>query len=80
MRLRWAGRRGGELRLHSLYRGNPYLPGEVCAVRLLGMDEDLKWTVEEDGLHIKLPLTRPDEPAFAFRIVTGARGGKCGAR
>ena len=61
---------GGELRLHSLYRGNPYLAGDVCSVRLLGSDGDVKWTLEDDGLHIKLPQHQPDEPAFTFRIAT----------
>jgi alpha-L-fucosidase len=60
----------GELRLHSLYRGNPYLSGEVCSVRLLGSEGDLTWTVKNDGLHIKLPATAPQEPAFTFRILT----------
>ncbi len=62
-------RAGGELRLHSLYRGNPYLHGDICSVRLLGTGGDLKWTSEDDGLHIKLPAREPDEPAFAFRVL-----------
>ncbi len=71
---------GGELRLHSLYRGNPYLSGEVCSVRLLGTEGDLQWTLEDDGLHIKLPGTKPDELAFTFRIATrNVPNQKCGA-
>ena len=72
---------GGDLRLHSLYRGNPYLPGEVCSVRLLGSEGKLKWTTEEDGLHIKLPSSAPDEAAFTFRIETKKDGAQaCGLR
>jgi alpha-L-fucosidase len=63
---------GGDLRLHSLYRGNPYMLEDVCSVRLLGLDRDLQWTIEDDGMHIKLPSAEPDEPAFTFRIVTRA--------
>ncbi len=70
---------GDELRLHSLYRGSPYLPGEVCSVRLLGTPGELKWTNEADGLHVKLPLHQADEPAFTFRILTThSSGQKCG--
>jgi len=61
---------GGELRLHSLYRGNPYLTGDVCSVRLLGSEGDLKCMLEADGIHIKLPQHEPNELAFTFRIVT----------
>jgi alpha-L-fucosidase len=61
---------GGELRLHTLYRGNPYLGDEICSVRLLGSSSDLSSTLEDDGLHIKLPQTKPDEPAFTFRLLT----------
>ncbi len=59
----------GELRLHSLYRGNPYLSAPVCSVRLLGGSDELPFTQQDDGLHIKLPQTPPDEPAFTFRLV-----------
>ena len=69
----------GELRLHSLYRGNPYLTGDACSVRLLGTDDELKWSSENDGLHIKLPSRAPDEPAFTFRIlVKNLARNKCG--
>ena len=64
---------GGELRLRSLYRGNPYVAGEVCSVRLLGSNDYLKWANEDDGLHIKLPARAPDEAAFTFRIATNCR-------
>jgi alpha-L-fucosidase len=60
----------GELRLHTLWRGTPYLPGPVCSVQLLGSNSQLSWTQQEDGLHIKLPQAAPDEPAFTFRIRT----------
>ncbi len=61
---------GSELRLRSLYRGNPYLSSNVCSVQLLGKDGELEWRQQEDGLHVQLPAKRPDEPAYTFRIVT----------
>jgi len=69
----------GELRLHSLPSGTPYLSGPVCSVRMLGSDEQLSWTQREDGLHIPLPRVKPDEPAFVFRIMeSDGRLGHCG--
>jgi len=59
----------GELRIRTLYRGNPYLEGSVCSIRLLGSAEALSWSEEGDGLHVKLPAKLPAEPAFVFRIL-----------
>lgn len=56
------------LRIHTLWRGTPYLHGPVCSVRLLGFNNLLSFTQREDGLYIQLPQNRPDEPAFTFRI------------
>lgn len=61
----------GELQLHSFYRGNPYIPENVCSVRLLGSEGALTWKQEEDGLHITLPAKTADEPAYSFRIDSG---------
>jgi len=68
----------GDVQVHTLWRGNPYTDGQVCSVTLLGSDSQLTWTQKEDGLHIRLPATRPDEPAFVFRIRTSS-GGTCGS-
>jgi hypothetical protein len=57
------------LRIRSLARGLPYLKGPVCGVKMLGSDAPLSWHQEVDGLHIQLPLQRPNEPAWAFRIM-----------
>jgi alpha-L-fucosidase len=58
-----------ELRIRSLARGLPYLKGPVCGVKMLGFDAPLSWHQETDGLHIELPLERPNEPAWTFRIM-----------
>ncbi len=60
----------GTLRIHVLYRGTPYLRGAVCSVRLLGTCGALAFRQKDDGLYIDLPKTEPDEPAFAFRILS----------
>ncbi len=67
----------GELRLHTLGTENSYLSGKVCSVELLGSDDKLTWMQAADGLHIKLPTAKPDEPAFTFRI--RAAPGACGS-
>lgn len=65
---------GGSLRVHSLWRGTPYLNESVCSVHLLGSAGALAFTQKEDGLSIELPKTRPDEAAYVFRIEAGACG------
>jgi alpha-L-fucosidase len=68
----------GELRLRTLYQGNPYLQSQVCSVNLLGVHEPLTWTQQQDGLHIKLPVTPPAEPVFTFRIESSSNAsGAC---
>jgi alpha-L-fucosidase len=70
---------GGELRVHSLWKGNPYLGGPVCSVQLLGSDDKLTWRQQADGLYIELPQNPLDEPAFTFRILESeGLSGRCG--
>jgi len=69
---------GSTLRVHSLYRGNPYLGGAVCSVQLLGTELKMQWTQKEDGLYIELPQAQPQEPAFVFRILV-APDKRCGS-
>ncbi|MGB0081283.1 MAG: alpha-L-fucosidase C-terminal domain-containing protein, partial [Terracidiphilus sp.] len=59
----------GELRIRSLARGLPYLKGPVCGVKMLGSDASFSWRQEVDGMYIQLPLQRPNEPAWTFRIM-----------
>ena len=69
----------GDLRVHTLWKGNPYLRGPVCAVELLGSPDKLTWRQTEDGLHIELPPMQPDEPAFTFRVMESeSQSGRCG--
>jgi alpha-L-fucosidase len=58
----------GELLLHTLFRGTPYLDAPVCAIRLLGFPDALTWSQQGDGLHVELPQSAPEEPAYTFRI------------
>lgn len=68
---------GGRLRIHSLWKGSPYLRTSICAVQLLGSDVPLKWEQRQDGLYISLPDHAGDQPAFAFRILQ-QNAVKCG--
>ena len=70
----------GELHVHTLWKGTPYLHGPICSVQLLGQPGKLASSQREDGLHIQLPANRPDEPAFVFRILTAPHpGAACGS-
>ena len=65
---------GGGLTLHTLYSGNPYLPGRVCAVTLLGTGQSIDFQQEPDGLHLTLPDAAPtglpNDVAYVFVIPT----------
>ena len=71
---------GGDLTLHVLFRGNPYLPAPVCAAELLGSSQPIPLRLEADGLHLTLPgaapTTLPDIDAYVLRLHTSCSGSK----
>ena len=42
--------------------------GQIKSVTLLGNNGNLKWTRDNEGLHITLPESKPCDYAYAFRI------------
>jgi alpha-L-fucosidase len=45
---------------------------EIQSVRMLGIDEELKWRLDEKGLTISPPQQKPCRHAVAFKIVRGS--------
>jgi alpha-L-fucosidase len=43
-------------------------PGEVRSVRMLGVDRELTWSADAQGLVVNPPDQRPYEHAFAIKI------------
>jgi len=41
---------------------------EIESIKMLGVDEELEWTMTEEGLTIKTPEKKPCEHAFTFKI------------
>ena len=62
----------GQLLVHSLWRGTPYLTGAVCNVELLGARQAIPFDQQADGLHLTLPSAPPNNFAYVFRIRSGA--------
>jgi alpha-L-fucosidase len=64
----------GSLTLHILYSGNPYLPGRICGVTLLGTGQFIDSHQDSDGLHLTLPASAPaalpHDVAYVFAIPT----------
>lgn len=64
----------GNLILHTLYAGNPYLAQAVCKVRLLGTSDSIPFKQLPDGLHLILPTAPPtglpQQDAYVFVIPT----------
>jgi alpha-L-fucosidase len=42
--------------------------GEIFNVEMLGADEPLQWTRNEDGLKVKMPKQKPCEYAYTLKI------------
>jgi len=58
----------GQVNLKSLARNASNWPGKIGTVRLLGGSGKLKFTRDENGLHVTLPATLPSQMAFALKI------------
>jgi alpha-L-fucosidase len=68
--LDWPGK---AVTIHSLKRLEEelsiyWMKEDIKRIRMLGVDEDLEWSLTEDGLTIITPDRQPCEHAFAFRI------------
>lgn len=70
----------GMLTLHTLYKGNPYLPASICSVKLLGTDKDIAFRQQADGTQLTLPAVvsseLPADIAWVFAIRTDCHGGR----
>ena len=60
--LAWATSREAIRSLRRLY------PGEISSVRMLGVDQELRWSLTRGGLEIEPPAEPPCEAAFVFKI------------
>jgi alpha-L-fucosidase len=60
--LGWPGKQLTIQSLKGLY------PSEIGAVRMLGVDQELSWTLNSAGLEISAPDERPCDHAFVFQI------------
>jgi alpha-L-fucosidase len=43
--------------------------GEIANISLLGSDENLAWQQDAEGLKIKLPMQKPGDYAYVFKIL-----------
>ncbi len=41
---------------------------EIKSIKMLGINEELEWSLTDEGLTIKTPDTKPCEHAYTFRI------------
>ena len=58
----------GKITIKSLAGNSPNWTGDIGSVRLLGVDGELKFTRDENGLHVTLPEKMPCQFAFALQI------------
>jgi alpha-L-fucosidase len=58
---------GEELVIHSLKKGNKLYKNNIASIQLLGNEDNLDFTMDDEGLKIKLPA-KVGEHAFAFKI------------
>ena len=42
---------------------------EITSVKMLGVDEELGWSLTEKGLEVRTPTEKPCEHAYVFKIM-----------
>jgi alpha-L-fucosidase len=57
---------GAQVKINTL---KALFPWEIQSVRMLGVDRDLEWSLQPDGMAIKTPAGKPCEHAYVFKIV-----------
>ena len=57
-----------ELVIHSFKKGGSYLTKGIESIEFLANKEKMKFSIENDGLHIQLPKEKVGDYAFAFKI------------
>jgi alpha-L-fucosidase len=59
----------GRAIIESLGTAKALYPETIGLVELLGSEEGVQWSRDDDGLRVKLPPRKPDEAAFVLKIV-----------
>jgi len=52
----------------SLPAGKPLWFGKIRQVRMLGIDQPLRWTQDGQCLRVEMPQSRPGEHAYVLKI------------
>jgi len=60
--LGWPGEKVIIRSLKMLYRS------DICSVRMLGVDKELEWSMNKEGVKIKIPSRKPCEHAYVIKI------------
>jgi alpha-L-fucosidase len=46
-------------------------PGEIGSVSMLGVQQELEWSLTNAGLYLKPPVQKPCDHAYVFKIDRG---------
>jgi alpha-L-fucosidase len=58
----------GKITVKSLASNSPHWPGKIGSVRMLGVEGELEFTRDENGLQVALPQQLPSRVALALII------------
>lgn len=59
---------GNKVTIPALKAGTEYINSAVSTVKLLGADENLKWSITPRGLEVELPNEKPCKYAYSFEV------------
>ncbi|MCK4921904.1 MAG: alpha-L-fucosidase, partial [Bacteroidales bacterium] len=59
---------GNKITIKSLHSGENLDKRKIKSIMLLGVEGELEWTRDENGLHVSLPDERPCEHAYSLKL------------
>ena len=57
--------------IKPLAANGQYVTGKIADVQLLGFPGKLKWTQDEAGLKVELPVEKPSDHAVTLKVALG---------
>ncbi|QEF98085.1 Alpha-L-fucosidase [Stieleria maiorica] len=64
--LKWP--ENNQITVKTLSSNSQHYEGDIASITMLGSDQELEWSRDENGLTVQLPKTRPSKYAYVLKV------------